>query len=138
VVISPRLLDKFELTMQELEVVQNPSTKICESPLQLKSNCGTLVIDDFGRQRMTTDLFPLGTGVAARIQDRTNPNTRLIPTTETGHESVANVYHEGGGSTTGEGPHQQVDTTMGLRAPTERGYSSVGAWANPLTHGTPT
>jgi hypothetical protein len=26
-----------------------------ESPLQLKSNCGTLVIDDFGRQRMSID-----------------------------------------------------------------------------------
>ena len=41
-----------ELTMAELEVRQNSVTKICESPLQLKSNCGTLVIDDFGRQRM--------------------------------------------------------------------------------------
>ena len=26
-----------------------------EAPIQMKSNCGTLVIDDFGRQRMTTD-----------------------------------------------------------------------------------
>ena len=26
---------------------------VCEAPLQLKSNCGTLVIDDFGRQRMS-------------------------------------------------------------------------------------
>ena len=31
---------------------QNLQTKVCESPLQLKSNCGTFVIDDFGRQRM--------------------------------------------------------------------------------------
>jgi hypothetical protein len=46
-----------ELTMQELEVVQNPQTKICESPLQLKSNCGTLVIDDFGRQTMPVDML---------------------------------------------------------------------------------
>jgi len=38
--------------MAELEVKQNSATKICEAPLQLKSNCGTLVIDDFGRQRM--------------------------------------------------------------------------------------
>src|SRR5204862_8066451 len=28
---------------------------ISEAPLQLKSNCGTLVIDDFGRQKMGTD-----------------------------------------------------------------------------------
>ena len=38
--------------MAELEVRQNLQTKVCESPLQLKSNCGTFVIDDFGRQRM--------------------------------------------------------------------------------------
>ena len=28
---------------------------VSEAPLQLKSNCGTLVIDDFGRQRMAID-----------------------------------------------------------------------------------
>jgi len=33
-------------------VTLNRSTGISEAPLQLKSNCGTLVIDDFGRQRM--------------------------------------------------------------------------------------
>ena len=38
--------------MSALEVATNASTGICEPPLQLKSNCGTLVIDDFGRQRM--------------------------------------------------------------------------------------
>ena len=29
-----------------------PSTKVSEAPLQLKSNLGTFLIDDFGRQRM--------------------------------------------------------------------------------------
>lgn len=48
----PTVVVGGELTMAELEVKQNLATKICESPLQLKSNCGTLVIDDFGRQRM--------------------------------------------------------------------------------------
>ena len=48
----PTVVAGGELTMAELEVTQNRTTKICESPLQLKSNCGTLVIDDFGRQRM--------------------------------------------------------------------------------------
>jgi predicted ATPase with chaperone activity len=38
-----------------LEVTLNTSTGISEAPMQLKSNCGTLVIDDFGRQRMSTD-----------------------------------------------------------------------------------
>ena len=51
-IVRPTVIAGGELTMSELEVVQNQQTKICEAPLQLKSNCGTLVIDDFGRQRM--------------------------------------------------------------------------------------
>ncbi len=51
----PTVIAGGELTMSELEVVQNMQTKICEAPLQLKSNCGTLVIDDFGRQRMPVE-----------------------------------------------------------------------------------
>src|SRR5262245_17451027 len=51
----PTVIVGGELTMEELEVRQNTVTKICEAPLQLKSNCGTLVIDDFGRQRMPVD-----------------------------------------------------------------------------------
>ena len=51
-VVRPTVIAGGELTMSELEVSQNPQTKICEAPLQLKSNCGTLVIDDFGRQTM--------------------------------------------------------------------------------------
>ena len=53
----PTIVAGGELTMQELEVTQNPATKICEAPLQLKSNCGTLVIDDFGRQSMPVDVL---------------------------------------------------------------------------------
>ncbi len=44
-----------ELTMDQLEVSINPHTGISEAPLQLKANGGTLVIDDFGRQRMRID-----------------------------------------------------------------------------------
>lgn len=51
----PTIVVGGELTMSALEVTLNSSTNICESPLQLKSNCGILVIDDFGRQRMSTD-----------------------------------------------------------------------------------
>lgn len=51
----PTIVVGGELTMEALEVVFNTSTGISEAPLQLKSNCGTLVIDDFGRQRMSTD-----------------------------------------------------------------------------------
>ena len=38
-----------------MEVQFNSETNVSESPLQLKSNCGTLVIDDFGRQKMRVD-----------------------------------------------------------------------------------
>jgi len=51
----PTIVVGGELTMSHLEVTINTSTGISEAPLQLKSNCGTLVIDDFGRQRMSTD-----------------------------------------------------------------------------------
>ena len=54
-IVRPTVIAGGELTMSELEVCQNQQTKICEAPLQLKSNCGTLVIDDFGRQRMPVD-----------------------------------------------------------------------------------
>jgi hypothetical protein len=51
----PTIVVGGELTMDNLEVSLNTSTGISEAPVQLKSNCGTLVIDDFGRQRMSTD-----------------------------------------------------------------------------------
>ncbi|MEE8450635.1 MAG: AAA family ATPase, partial [Thermoguttaceae bacterium] len=51
----PTIIACGELTMSQLEVTINTSTGISEAPLQLKSNCGTLVIDDFGRQRMRID-----------------------------------------------------------------------------------
>jgi len=50
----PTIIVGGELTMDNLEVTLNTSTGISEAPMQLKSNCGTLVIDDFGRQRMST------------------------------------------------------------------------------------
>jgi hypothetical protein len=38
--------------MEDLEIHSDPITKISEAPLQMKSNLGTFLIDDFGRQRM--------------------------------------------------------------------------------------
>lgn len=48
----PTIVVGGELTMDSLELQYNRYTKITEPSIQLKSNCGTLVIDDFGRQRM--------------------------------------------------------------------------------------
>lgn len=51
----PTVIAGGELTMSELEVCEDENTHICEAPLQLKSNGGVLLIDDFGRQRMPVD-----------------------------------------------------------------------------------
>lgn len=51
----PTIVVGGELTMDSLEVNPSAGVNVSEAPLQMKSNCGTLVIDDFGRQRMTTD-----------------------------------------------------------------------------------
>ena len=48
----PTIVVGGELRMDDLEIHCDPMTKISEAPLQLKSNLGTFLIDDFGRQRM--------------------------------------------------------------------------------------
>ncbi|MED5371588.1 MAG: AAA family ATPase [Myxococcota bacterium] len=48
----PTVVVGGELTMDSLELDFNPKTGICEAPIQVKAACGTLVIDDFGRQRV--------------------------------------------------------------------------------------
>lgn len=50
----PTVVVGGELTMEMLECHVNPATGVNEAPLQMKSNCGALVIDDFGRQRIST------------------------------------------------------------------------------------
>ncbi len=47
----PTVIAGGELTLEQLEVQFDERLGICEAPIQLKANCGTLVIDDFGRQR---------------------------------------------------------------------------------------
>lgn len=51
----PTIVVGGELTMEQLEIQYNPQTGISEAPVQMKSNTGLLLIDDFGRQRMTVD-----------------------------------------------------------------------------------
>ena len=54
----PTVIVGGELTLESLELRADKATGIVEAPVHLKSNCGTLVIDDFGRQRVsTTDLL---------------------------------------------------------------------------------
>lgn len=51
----PTIVVGGELTMAQLELQYSANNGTNEAPIQLKSNCGTLVIDDFGRQKMSTD-----------------------------------------------------------------------------------
>ena len=51
----PTVIVGGELKLEHLELKVDHATGVLEAPFQLKSNCGTLVIDDFGRQQMSTD-----------------------------------------------------------------------------------
>jgi predicted ATPase with chaperone activity len=54
----PTVIVGGELTLDSLEIRHDPHNNVSEAPLQLKSNCGCLLIDDFGRQRVSpTDLL---------------------------------------------------------------------------------
>ena len=48
----PTVVVGGELTMDNLEIRHDPISNVSEAPLQMKSNCGCLLIDDFGRQRI--------------------------------------------------------------------------------------
>ena len=48
----PTVVVGGELTLDNLEIRHDPNSNVSEAPLQLKSNCGCLLIDDFGRQRI--------------------------------------------------------------------------------------
>jgi predicted ATPase with chaperone activity len=78
----PTVIVGGELTMDSLEIRHNPRTNVSEAPLQLKSNGGSLLIDDFGRQRVDPlellnrwivplekhyDFLTLGSGVKIQV-----------------------------------------------------------------------
>ncbi|MEX0642834.1 MAG: AAA family ATPase [Pirellulales bacterium] len=51
----PTVVVGGELTMDNLEIRYDPKSNVSEASLQLKSNCGCLLVDDFGRQRIDAD-----------------------------------------------------------------------------------
>jgi predicted ATPase with chaperone activity len=48
----PTVVVGGELTLDSLEIRHDPHANVSEASLQMKSNCGCLLIDDFGRQRV--------------------------------------------------------------------------------------
>jgi len=51
----PRVIVGGELTIEMLDLQFNPVTKYYAAPLQMKANNGLLIIDDFGRQRVSPE-----------------------------------------------------------------------------------
>jgi predicted ATPase with chaperone activity len=51
----PTVVIGGELVMENLEIRHDPRSNVCEAPLQMKSNCGCFLIDDFGRQRIAPE-----------------------------------------------------------------------------------
>ena len=49
----PAVIVGGEMDLDSLGIKYNLETKISEAPLQMKANCGTFVVDDFGRQRIS-------------------------------------------------------------------------------------
>ena len=50
----PTIIVGGELEIKHLEATMNPITGIIEAPVHVKSNCGCMVVDDFGRQQIST------------------------------------------------------------------------------------
>ena len=48
----PTVVVGGELTMDSLEIRHDSNSNVSEASLQMKSNCGCLLVDDFGRQRI--------------------------------------------------------------------------------------
>ncbi len=76
----PAVVVGGELTMDNLEIHFNRQSNVCEAPLHMKSNCGCLLLDDFGRQRVAPNellnrwIVPL----EARHDFLTMPNGKKI------------------------------------------------------------
>jgi len=51
----PHVLVGGELTSEMLDLQFNPSTKFYTGPVQMKANNGILIVDDFGRQRVSPE-----------------------------------------------------------------------------------
>ncbi len=65
----PTVVVGGELELKHLDATLNPASGIIEAPIHLKSNCGCLVVDDFGRQKISTEellnrwIVPMQSGV---------------------------------------------------------------------------
>ncbi len=76
----PTIIAGGELQLDHLEIRQRVGAGVLEAPLQMKANCGALVIDDFGRNRVepTELLNRLIVPLDRNVDFVTMPNGRQI------------------------------------------------------------
>lgn len=48
----PMIVAGGEMTIESVDLIYSPTLKMYQAPLHVKANCGTFMIDDFGRQRV--------------------------------------------------------------------------------------
>ncbi|MBL8172033.1 MAG: ATP-binding protein [Acidobacteria bacterium] len=51
-IMRPLIIVGGEMTLESTDLIYNRAARYYEAPFQIKANCGTLVVDDFGRQRV--------------------------------------------------------------------------------------
>jgi predicted ATPase with chaperone activity len=51
-IFRPLIMVGGEMTIESTDLIYNTAARYYDAPFQLKANCGTLVVDDFGRQRV--------------------------------------------------------------------------------------
>jgi predicted ATPase with chaperone activity len=78
----PLVIVGGELTLENADLTWSEAARFYEAPFQMKSNGGTLVIDDFGRQRVARSAQPL---------DRSARTPRGLPDAAHGQEDRSAV-----------------------------------------------
>jgi predicted ATPase with chaperone activity len=51
-IFRPLVIVGGEMTIESTDLIYNSAARFYDAPFQVKANCGTLVVDDFGRQRV--------------------------------------------------------------------------------------
>jgi predicted ATPase with chaperone activity len=51
-IFRPLIIVGGEMTIESTDLIYNSAARYYDAPFQVKANCGTLVVDDFGRQRV--------------------------------------------------------------------------------------
>src|ERR1041384_6559363 len=56
-IFRPLIIVGGEMTIESTDLIYNAAARYYDAPFQVKANCGTLVVDDFGRQRVEPEVL---------------------------------------------------------------------------------